>query len=43
MLQAIKRRGKPEDIAPTVAFLASDDTGRVTGSTVNVDGGMVRH
>ena len=30
-------------IAPAVAFLASEEAGWVTGSTVNVDGGHVRH
>jgi pyridoxal 4-dehydrogenase len=42
-LQALKRRGEPEDISPVVAFLASEEAGWVTGSTVNVDGGHVRH
>ena len=42
-LQAIKRRAEPEDIVPTVAFLASEEASWVTGSTVNVDGGHVRH
>jgi len=42
MLQAIKGHGKPEDIVPAVAFLASEEAHWITGSTVNVDGGMVR-
>jgi pyridoxal 4-dehydrogenase len=42
-LQALKRRAVPDDIAPAVAFLASEEAGWVTGSTVNVDGGHVRH
>ncbi len=42
-LQAIKRRGEPDDIAPAVTFLASEGARWVTGSTVNVDGGHVRH
>ena len=42
-LQAIKRRAVPDDIAPAVAFLASEEAGWITGSTVNVDGGHVRH
>jgi NAD(P)-dependent dehydrogenase (short-subunit alcohol dehydrogenase family) len=42
-LQALKRRGVPGDIAPAVAFLASEEAGWITGSTVNVDGGFVRH
>ena len=36
----MKRLGKPEDIAATVAFLASDDAAYITGSEFNVDGGM---
>ncbi len=42
-LQALKRRGVPGDIAPAVVFLASEESGWVTGSTLNVDGGHVRH
>lgn len=34
------RIGKVTDIAPTVVFLASDDSGWVTGQTLNVSGGM---
>jgi NAD(P)-dependent dehydrogenase (short-subunit alcohol dehydrogenase family) len=42
-LQALKRQAVPDDIAPAVAFLASEEAGWITGSTVNVDGGHVRH
>ncbi|HEV7368802.1 pyridoxal 4-dehydrogenase, SDR-type [Arenibaculum sp.] len=42
MLQAVKGRGQPEDIAPAVAFLASDEARWITGQTLNVDAGMVR-
>jgi pyridoxal 4-dehydrogenase len=42
MLQAIKGKGQPSDIAGTVAFLASDDARWITGQTINVDAGMVR-
>ena len=42
MLQAIKGHGKPDDIAPAVAFLASEEAQWITGQTVNVDAGMVR-
>jgi pyridoxal 4-dehydrogenase len=43
MLQAIKGKGQPEHIADVVAFLASDDARWITGQTLNVDAGMVRH
>tara|TARA_R110000751_G_scaffold307890_1_gene433830 strand:+ start:31125 stop:31850 length:726 start_codon:yes stop_codon:yes gene_type:complete len=43
MLQAVKGRGQPEHIADVVAFLASNDARWVTGQTLNVDAGMVRH
>jgi NAD(P)-dependent dehydrogenase (short-subunit alcohol dehydrogenase family) len=38
-MQALKRVAQPEDIAPVVAFLASDDAHWITGDTVHVDGG----
>ncbi|CAG9296741.1 3-oxoacyl-ACP reductase FabG [Celerinatantimonas diazotrophica] len=34
------RLGDPEDIAKTVAFLASDDAAYITGETIHVNGGM---
>jgi NAD(P)-dependent dehydrogenase (short-subunit alcohol dehydrogenase family) len=30
---------QPDDIAPVVAFLASDDARWVTGESIHVDGG----
>jgi pyridoxal 4-dehydrogenase len=42
-LQAIPRRGESEDIAPTVAFLCSEEAAWVTGQMVVVDGGHTRH
>jgi 3-oxoacyl-[acyl-carrier protein] reductase len=36
----VKRMGAPEDIAKAVAFLASDDSGYITGQVLCVDGGM---
>lgn len=40
--QSIKRVGMPEDLAPVVSFLASDDASFITGQTLLVDGGMAR-
>ncbi|MBB2206351.1 3-oxoacyl-[acyl-carrier-protein] reductase [Gluconacetobacter takamatsuzukensis] len=34
------RMGKPEDIAASVAYLVSDEAGWITGTTLNVNGGM---
>lgn len=36
----VKRFGKPEEIARTVAFLADDQAGYITGQVLCVDGGM---
>jgi pyridoxal 4-dehydrogenase len=41
--QAFNRRGLPEDIAPAVAFLASEAAGWITGQTLVVDGGHTRN
>jgi 3-oxoacyl-[acyl-carrier protein] reductase len=38
-MQALKRMAQPEDIAPVVVFLASDDARWVTGEIIHVDGG----
>jgi 3-oxoacyl-[acyl-carrier protein] reductase len=42
VMQAVpaRRPGTPEEVAAAVRFLASDDAGYVTGTTLFVDGGM---
>ena len=35
--------GRPEDIAPTVVFLASDGAGWITGQTLSVNGGYIMY
>jgi glucose 1-dehydrogenase len=37
----LNRLGKPEDVAGTVAFLASADADYITGATIVVDGGLL--
>ncbi|WP_018567169.1 SDR family NAD(P)-dependent oxidoreductase [Streptomyces sp. PsTaAH-124] len=39
--QCVQRRGRPEDVAAAVAFLATDGTGFITGQTLRVDGGWI--
>ena len=41
--QAVKRRGRPEDIANALLFFASEESGFITGQMLNVDGGWVMH
>jgi acetoacetyl-CoA reductase len=36
----VGRLGKPEEIARTVAFLAADDAGFITGANIPVNGGL---
>jgi 2-hydroxycyclohexanecarboxyl-CoA dehydrogenase len=36
----MRRIGQPDDIAPAVAFLASDAAGFITGQTLSVSGGL---
>ena len=38
-MQALKRIAQPDDIAPVVRFLASDDARWITGESLHVDGG----
>jgi acetoacetyl-CoA reductase len=36
----VNRLGEPEEIARAVVFLAADDAGFITGSTLTVNGGQ---
>lgn len=38
----MKRYGKVEEIAATIAFLVSDGAGYITGQNIRVDGGLMR-
>lgn len=41
--RALKRESVPEDLSGTLLFLASDESGFMTGQTLVVDGGIVMH
>ncbi len=38
---ALRRFGKPKDVAGVIYFLASEDANYITGQTIIVDGGMI--
>jgi 3-oxoacyl-[acyl-carrier protein] reductase/pyridoxal 4-dehydrogenase len=42
-LQAIPRHGLPADIAPAAAFLASEESGWITGQVLVADAGHIRN
>jgi catechol 2,3-dioxygenase-like lactoylglutathione lyase family enzyme len=39
-INALKRRGLPEEIATVALFLASDDSSYISGAPFSIDGGM---
>jgi acetoacetyl-CoA reductase len=39
----MRRMGRPEEIASTVAFLVADENGYVTGANIPVNGGLFMH
>jgi 3-oxoacyl-[acyl-carrier protein] reductase len=43
LMVALGRAGTPDDIAPAVVFLASEEAGYITGSVLAIDGGLVMH
>lgn len=43
MMELMDRPGRPEEIAPVVAFLLCDESAWIRGSNIAVDGGMTSH
>ena len=41
--KVMDRPGRPEDIAPVIAFMCSDDSSWIRGANIPVDGGMYQH
>jgi NAD(P)-dependent dehydrogenase (short-subunit alcohol dehydrogenase family) len=37
------RPGRPEDIAPVIAFMCSEGSSWIRGANIPVDGGMYQH
>ena len=40
-LHPMARFGRPEDVASAAVFLASDESGWITGTSFSVDGGYI--
>jgi NAD(P)-dependent dehydrogenase (short-subunit alcohol dehydrogenase family) len=38
----MQRYGKSEEVAATIAFLASEGAGYITGQSIRIDGGLMR-
>jgi NAD(P)-dependent dehydrogenase (short-subunit alcohol dehydrogenase family) len=38
----LQRYGTSEEVAATIAFLASDDGAYITGQNIRIDGGLMR-
>jgi NAD(P)-dependent dehydrogenase (short-subunit alcohol dehydrogenase family) len=38
----MRRYGRTEEVAETIAFLASEGAGYITGQNIRVDGGITR-
>ena len=37
----LRRFGRPEEVAATIAFLASEEASYITGAVIHVNGGLV--
>lgn len=42
-MKVMDRPGRPEDIAPVIAFMCSDGSGWIRGANIPCDGGMYQH
>ncbi|MFZ7112603.1 MAG: coniferyl-alcohol dehydrogenase [Desulfatiglandales bacterium] len=42
-MKVMDRPGRPEDIAPVIAFMCSDGSGWIRGANIPCDGGMQQH
>jgi 3-oxoacyl-[acyl-carrier protein] reductase len=40
MMIPLKRVGAPEEVAALIAYLASEESGYMTGASLTIDGGM---